>query len=179
LLLAVAVGVLVSVTDAQLATADEARDMTAVVTGFYQAYETWRPPDGIPSDAVRQRLAPFISPALDTLLLAGEAAQARYLDVTKGRYPPLIEGDVFTPNFEGATSFSVKSCAAGRGPGRCAVALSYDGGSRRAEWTDTVSLVRTSGGWRVDDIVYGGNQDARGSLVHSLADAIAQADGIR
>lgn len=153
--------------------------MVKAVEGFYRAYETFRPPDGIPSDRVRKRFEPYISPSLDRLLLASEAAEIRYEQVTKGQYPPLVEGDLFTPNFEGATSFTVGPCEADARGGHCAVALQYSGGEKPVNWTDLVSLVRTPSGWRVDDISYGGNWDARGKLSDTLKSAIEHGNGVR
>jgi hypothetical protein len=42
------------------------------------------------------------------------------------------------------------------------------------DWTDTVVLVKTPAGWRVDDIGYGGNWDFgnHGRLTDSLKSAI-------
>jgi hypothetical protein len=37
---------------------------TAAAAGFYSAYATFRPSDGIPDAGERARLEPFISPAL-------------------------------------------------------------------------------------------------------------------
>jgi hypothetical protein len=56
--------------------------------------------------------------------------------------------------------------------------LGYRGGStedpKPVNWTDTICLVRTSAGWRVDDIAYGapwafGN---KGRLTQTLESAI-------
>jgi hypothetical protein len=155
--------------------------MAQAVERFYQAYETFKPPDGIPGGQVLKRFEPTISPALDKLLLAGEAAENRYKKVTKGQYPPLIEGDLFTANFEGATAFSVGPCQADARGGHCAVSLKYVGGEKPLGWTDLVFLVRTPSGWRVDDIAYGGTWDfgAKGRLTDTLKSAIEQGNGVR
>lgn len=151
------------------------------VEGFYRAYETFKPPDGIPSGPILKRFEPFISPALDKLLIAGEAAEKRYEVVTKGKYPPLIEGDLFTANFEGATSFSVGTCDVKATGARCAVSLTYDGGQKPLHWTDLVFLVDTPSGWRVDDIAYGGTWDfgAKGKLSETLKSATDQGNSVR
>jgi len=168
---------LVAVTAPLAQPADTA--MIKAVEGFYRAYETFRPPDGIPNAHILKRFEPYISPTLDRLLLASEAAETRYEQVTKGQYPPLVEGDLFTPNFEGATSFSVGPCEADARGGHCAVSLRYSGGEKPLSWTDLVSLVRTPSGWRVDDISYGGNWDARGKLTDTLKSAIEHGNGVK
>jgi hypothetical protein len=88
-----------------------------------------------------------------------------------------MEGDIFTSNFEGATTFHVGACTASGNAAHCAVSFTYTGGKKDekpANWTDTVYLVHTAGGWRVDDIGYGatwafGN---KGRLKDVLASAI-------
>ena len=92
--------------------------------------------------------------------------------------PPLIEGDLFSSLFEGATAVSVGSCAADSGAtrGRCVANLVYaDPGSKPTNWNDTVLLVRTPDGWKVDDIVYGGGWafGNKGRLTDTLKQAIS------
>jgi|HubBroStandDraft_6_1064221.scaffolds.fasta_scaffold328198_3 hypothetical protein len=155
-----------------------ADDVQGVANGFYAVYGAFRPSDGIPDAKGRAKYEPFISPALDRLLMEGEAAEQRFVQATKNMSPPLIEGDLFTSNFEGATSWSVGPCETGAATAHCKVALGYRGGSKEdskpVNWTDTIYLVRTSDGWRVDDIAYGapwafGN---KGRLTQTLQSAI-------
>jgi hypothetical protein len=154
-----------------------ADDPAAVANDFYGVYATFRPSDGIPDAKARAKLEPFISPALDNLLVAGEAAEAHFEKVTKNMSPPLIEGDLFTSNFEGATAFHIGACTTSAATARCSVSFTYRGGrkdEKPANWTDTLYLVRDRGGWRVDDIGYGatwafGN---KGRLKDVLASAI-------
>lgn len=136
--------------------ADQAR---AAASGFYNVYATFHPSDGIPDASARAKYEPFISAALDKLLKDGEAAEQHFANVTKHMSPPLIEGDLFTSNFEGATAWHVQVCTVTGASAHCPVALGYRGGApedpKPLNWTDTVTLVRAAGGWRVDDIVYG------------------------
>ena len=161
--------------------ADGSGDMTKVATGFYEAYATFHPSDGIPDAKGRAKYEPFISPRLDQLLADGNRAEAAFAKANKNS-PPLIEGDLFTSNFEGATSYKVDACSANGSSGRCTVTLTYDVHGQNAKakpltWTDTVYLVITPGGWRVDDIGYGaiwafGN---KGRLSDTVRGAIANA----
>jgi len=67
------------------------------------------------------------------------------------------------------------------GGGHCAVTLTYDDRKDKPfSWTDTVYLVRTQAGWRVDDIAYGGTWDFgnKGRLTRTLKNAIADGDAI-
>lgn len=157
-------------------------DMVRVVDGFYRAYESFRPPDGVPNAIIRRRFEPFISPALEKLLTDLAAVQSRYETLTEGRFPPLIEGDPFTPNFDGATSYVVGACSADAHGAHCEVSLTFGAAKDKLRsWTDTVALVRTDAGWRVNDIAYGGTWDGgnRGTLAETLTSAIKHGNDMK
>jgi hypothetical protein len=159
----------------------DAEALAKAAHGFYEVYMTLHPSDGIPDAATRARFAPYISPALDQLFVEGDRAEDRYAKATKNQAPPLIEGDLFTPNFEGASSYKIGACAADAGGGHCAVTLTYDDRKDKPlSWTDTVFLVRTPQGFRVDDIAYGGTWDFgnKGRLTRTLKGAIADAESV-
>lgn len=168
------VAALISAT-ASAQTNTETQALSKAAAGFYDVYMTLHPSDGIPDASTRAKFAPFVSPELDKLFVDGDAAEARYEAATKHQSPPLVEGDLFTPNFEGATAFKIGACQSDPHGGRCAVSLVYDDRKDKPlTWTDTVYLVRTPSGWRVDDIAYGGNWDFgnKGRLTETLRDAI-------
>ncbi len=151
--------------------------LAKAASGFYGVYMTLHPSDGIPDAATRAKFVPFVSPALDALFVAGAAAEGRYAAATRHQSPPLVEGDPFTPNFEGATAFRIGACQADANGGHCAVTLTYDDRKDKPlVWTDTVYLVRSAAGWRVDDIAYGGNWDFgnKGRLSETLRNAIQE-----
>jgi hypothetical protein len=128
----------------------------AAASGFLSVYGSFHPSDGIPDVGARTRLQPFLSPALNKLLAAAAAAQARFSAKIKDS-PPLIEGDLFSSMFEGATQSKLQACATSGNQARCPVAFTHAGSNgRAADWTDTLLLVNIPGGWRVDDIAYGG-----------------------
>ena len=135
---------------------------------------------GIPDARARAHLAPLISPELSRLLGDAARAETDYARNTKGEAPPLLEGDLFFSLFEGASSFKVGACETHGGAGQCAIALRYSQGDEKPEdWTDTVLLIETPQGWRVDDIDYGGNWPFanKGTLKENLAFAIQNASG--
>jgi hypothetical protein len=150
-----------------------------VTTEFYAVYSGFHPSDGIPSGNALTRYQPYLTPALARLLSEAGAAEARFAGKYKDS-PPLIEGDLFTSNFEGATSYSIRKCESRGSAARCAVDLAYapaDGKNKPATWTDRIYLVRTAAGWRVDDIGYGatwafGN---KGRLSQTLKEVISDA----
>ncbi len=166
---------------ASAAFAADTDDMAAAASGFYAAYGTLHPSDGIPDAATRARMKPYLSPALDRRLAETGAAEERYMTATRHMAPPLLEGDIFTSNFEGATAWSVGPCSAAPGGGRCTIALGYRDPGREdpkpVNWKDTILLVQTPAGWRVDDIAYGGSGAFanKGRLTAVLAEALREA----
>ena len=162
--------------------ASDADAMAADAKGFYAAYQTFHSSDGIPDAKGRARYAPYISASLNGLLADGEAAQDKFFAANKDS-PPLIEGDLFTSNFEGATAVKIGACAGDGKTGHCAIALTYDPGKTGnpkdtvLRWTDTAYLVNENGGWRVDDIGYGGSWDFgnKGRMRDTLKMAISMA----
>jgi hypothetical protein len=161
--------------------ADDSSDMAKTVSGFYGVYSTFHPSDGIPDAKDRAKYAPFLSPALDDLLKRGNEVEQAFAKANKDS-PPLIEGDLFTSNFEGATSFKVDVCKGDAKTARCTVGFVYDDRKDNPKdkpivWNDTVALVSMPDGWRVDDISYGatwafGN---KGRLSDTVKSAVANA----
>lgn len=125
---------------------------------FYRVYIRSHPL-GVPNARVRQQLTPFLTPRLLGLLQEADRAETRYAEATRRENPPLVEGDVFTSLFEGATQYKLGMCEEqGEGRAMCQVDLSYrvaDEGE--TNWTDTVVLVREDRRYRVDDVIYGGS----------------------
>jgi hypothetical protein len=170
-------GMAAAVGNAQPVADSAALSQTAV--GFYAAYKAI-PPGGIPDATARARLRPFLSPVLDRLLAEGEAVEGRYKKATKNMSPPLVEGDLFTSLFEGATTFRVGACETDAHGGHCQVLLGYNNGKDKPlAWTDTVYLVRAGAGWGVDDIAYGATWSFgnKGRLTATLKDAIKDGEG--
>lgn len=128
----------------------------AAAAGFLSVYGGFHPSDGIPDSAGRARLMPYLSPALNKLLADAAAAQARFSAKIKDS-PPLIEGDLFSSLFEGATQSKLQACTVSGTGARCPVAFTHASATAKTEnWTDALLLVNTPQGWRVDDIAYGG-----------------------
>lgn len=154
--------------------ADDKGALGAAANGFYGVYRTFHPSDGIPDAAGRARYRPFLSPALDVLLGVAADAGARFAGTNKDA-PPLIEGDLFSSLFEGATAVTLGPCTGDAVQGRCTANLVHtEPGKQPTAWTDTVLLFATPTGWRVDDIVYGGSGavGSKGSLRETLKQVI-------
>jgi hypothetical protein len=141
--------------------AQPAADPAAAANEFYAVYAGQRAQGGgIPDATVRLRYTPVLSPRLNKQLAAAAAAQGRLTAKVKNAVPPMLEGDIFSSLFEGATAWKVGSCQADAKSARCPVALTYapapspGNKAKPANWHDTIVLVNTPQGWKVDDVIY-------------------------
>jgi hypothetical protein len=138
-----------------------ADDPAAGANAFYAVYKDQHAQGGIPDATSRLRYSAVLSPRLNKQLADAAAAQGRLTAKVKNAVPPMLEGDIFSSLFEGATSWKVGACQGDAKAARCPVALSYTPppsqnakAPKPANWNDTVVLVNTPKGWKVDDVVY-------------------------
>ncbi|MBB5391470.1 MULTISPECIES: DUF3828 domain-containing protein [unclassified Herbaspirillum] len=148
-----------------------------VISAFYTLHLKTNAPGLPPADELRQ-YQPLVSRALYTLLTQAEAADVRYHTMVGNQAPPIVEGDLFTSLYEGATSFSVKSCDSDDQRSSCQVAFEYKKDGAAEAWNDKILLVREDNRWRIDDIEFIGNDQSsqREYLSDTLADAIKEAE---
>lgn len=143
----------------------QAVDPVVAANAFYTVYgaQHAQTGGGIPDATGRLRYSAVVSPRLNKQLADAAAAQRRLTAKMKNVVPPMLEGDIFSSLFEGATAWNVGACqVSNQGDGksaRCTVALSYapPGGKQApkpAGWNDTLVLTNTPQGWKVDDVVY-------------------------
>jgi hypothetical protein len=140
----------------------DAPDPAAAVNAFYAVYDGQRAQGGgIPDATGRLRYAPVLSPRLNKQLMDAAAVQARLTAKVKNAVPPMLEGDIFSSLFEGASAWKVGACQGDAKTARCPVALRYvvaptpgKKPEKPANWNDTVLLVNTPQGWKVDDVIY-------------------------
>jgi hypothetical protein len=138
------------------AQADDTADMAAAANRFYATYAASPRSGGLPQGVARGRYLPLFSSKLAGLINDASAAEVRFHAKVKNS-PPLIEGDIFSSQFEGFQAYKVGACSGSAAAGRCSVALHYqDPGQKPVDWTDDILLVKASGGWKVDDIAYKG-----------------------
>lgn len=156
--------------------ADAASDMAATANGFYAAYGKQKRVGGIPDAVARAAYAPYFSPRLAKQLSDAAATEAAYTKKFKA-VPPLFEGDLFTSMFEGATSWKVGPCTGAGTAGKCPVQLTHADSRSPATWNDTLLLVNTPGGWKIDDVIYGAGFDFgnNGRLSETVRLVLAQA----
>ena len=149
-----------------------------VAKGFYRLYLQVKP-RGIPDGATRRQFDRFLTLSLVDQLENAERAEVRHFKATQNQEPPLFEGDLFSSLFEGATSYKVDSCTVEGPRAYCDVDLTFmeEAGAKPTTWTDKLALVKRIGGWRVDDIQFGGAWDfaQHGSLRATLRDIVRYA----
>ena len=152
--------------------------MDKVANSFYATYASLPHNGGIPDATGRVRYAPLLSPRLSKLIADAAAAEARFSRQNKDA-PPLIEGDLFSSLFEGFTQFKVGACSGDAKKGQCSVSLTYQDrkNPKPVTWTDTLLLVNTPMGWKVDDLAYnaGFQFGNTGLLSDTLKMAISEA----
>jgi hypothetical protein len=140
--------------------AQPASDPAAAINAFYAVYASQQAEGGgIPDATGRLRYSPVLSPRLNKQLAAAANAQARLSAKVRNAVPPMLEGDIFSSLFEGATAWKVAACQGNGKTARCPVALTYapppsQKASKPANWSDTIVLENTPQGWKVDDVVY-------------------------
>ncbi|HJQ58611.1 MAG TPA: hypothetical protein VJ890_17000 [Vineibacter sp.] len=146
---------------------------------FYDAYIRLKPL-GVPDAAQRAQLRSLISPALHDLLAAADAAEARHAQKTRKQEPPLVQNDLFTSLFEGASRFEVGACSADASDASCLIDFVYQDtkGGPETKWQDRVHLLKAATGWLLDDVEYRGSWAlaARGRLSETLKAVVREAD---
>lgn len=138
----------------------------AGVSAFYAVYQGQPGHGAIPDATGRLRYAAVLTPRLNKLLNDAAAAQARIsarvkAGGPKSALPPMqLEGDIFSSLFDGATGWKPGPCLGDAKVQRCSVLLSHVGKQpteKPVNWVDTLVMVNTAAGWKVDDVVYDAN----------------------
>jgi len=133
---------------------------------------------GLPNADNAAVLAEHFSPALNGLMRDALAGQQAY----KARYPsdkpPMIDGDVFSSLFEGASSGTVAAVDVSADTATVRVKYAYadpDTGKVIQTWPDRFLLVREGSNWLIDDIEYLGGWDfaPKGRLSQALHETAA------
>lgn len=133
---------------------------------------------GLPDATQAAALAPHLSPRLNGLLHDALAGQQAY----KARYPsdkpPMIDGDIFSSLFEGASSGEIDAVEEADGHVTVRVKYTYSDPETHKvieTWPDRFLLVRDGSRWLIDDLEYLGGWDfaPRGRLSAALAETAA------
>ena len=147
------------------------------VPAFLTAYQSqmFR---GLPSPDQAAALAEHFSPRLNGLFRDALAGQQSYKARFPTDKPPMIDGDIFSSLFEGATTGTVETVEASGDTAVVRVKYVYsepDTGKVIETWPDRFLLVREGEGWLIDDVEYLGGWDfaPRGKLSAALAETAA------
>lgn len=125
----------------------------------------------------------LFSPELKKILQdAVSVSKADMERIKKSEYPDdkpmLLEGSVFTSQYEGFTSYKIKKIRT-EDPSDKSVTVDVElenaAFSPKTVWTDQVKLVKTGGNWKVDNINFGDNPDIK-DLKTSLRNFVSDAE---
>ena len=155
--------------------ADEARRSIA---GFYNLYLKLHP-FGVPNAQTQGKLAPYLSSSLRQQLKNALAAEQRYAKQNRNEVPPLVESDLFTSLFEGASGFKIASCEIQEKQRSCLAQFSRNDAAKKVmSWQDRVYVISESHGWMIDEVEYLGDWQFmhKGRLKTLLQDVIAESD---
>jgi len=135
---------------------------------FY-AKELVRPSSGLPTEAEREELRAVFSPALIKLL--GEAAAAETICINKapaGDKPDLIEGNLYTGIYEGAsevvyTDLTIEGSQANAGVELVYADPQFPKGHphRTAASTIRVLLHQEKEQWQIDNVIFSGRSETQ------------------
>lgn len=116
---------------------------------------------GLPTNEQLQRLSPFITPELRSILEQACVYQDMQIRQHPDEKPAWIEGDLFSSLFEGVTSWEVGDVFGAPSVDSWAkVKQTYgEPGQKPETWTDTLLFKQREGRLLVDDIRMGGNWD--------------------
>ncbi|MGU3375664.1 hypothetical protein [Chryseobacterium sp. M5A1_1a] len=82
--------------------------------------------------------------------------------------PLLFEGAIFSSLYEGYTSYKIQSVTINGNNADARVQFEYNMASPKVLWTDTVHLINSDKGWKVDNVTFdsiGNSKDLKASLI--------------
>ena len=134
---------------------------------------------GMPSRAEMEKLAPLLTRGFRAQFEAAIQAHECHLAKVGNSEPPLVQGDLLTSLFEGASSGGVGKITTENAKAVAEMHWTYGASELNAKpvnWTDALLLAREDGHWRVDDIELRGQWDfAQKGLLSERLTAVAGA----
>lgn len=126
---------------------------------------------GLPNGSDWEVLKVRVSEELAAAVVRAQKEQAEFIKANPCEKPPWIEGDLFSSLFEGPQKFEIGEAKVEGDKAEVPVGCVHSSGGDTAKWTDTLLLVKTGEGWRIDDVRYGGKWDfaLTGTLKEGLA----------
>ncbi|MEY3372992.1 MAG: hypothetical protein RLZZ537_1460 [Pseudomonadota bacterium] len=133
---------------------------------------------GMPSRVEMEKLAPLLTRKFRAQFEAAIQAHECHLAKVGNSEPPLVQGDLLTSLFEGASSGGVGKITTETSRATAEMHWSYGTSELNAKpvnWTDALLLAREDGHWRVADIELRGQWDfAQKGLLSERLTALAE-----
>ena len=108
-------------------------------------------------------LSPEISQLIQEVILKENKSADELKSIGSTDKPDLIEGDIFTSNYEGAKSFKIFSSELNENTAIVKVEFTH----QDLKWVDEIVLVQVNNKWLITDVKYGQTY-LQGSLLESL-----------
>lgn len=133
---------------------------------------------GLPKPAQLKALTSHLSPRLTDLIRRARTAQEQYIERYPEETPPLVDEDLFSSLFEGATAFAIGETAMEGNRATVLVQFTYKDSRAESEsvtWKDRYLLVKVGSKWQIEDVEYLGDWEyaLSGCLSDVLNDVVA------
>ena len=112
---------------------------------------------GLPEKSQLPELAAFLAPDLLNLFDAAIRGQECYAKKNNYEGPPLVQGELFSSLFEGATSATYRPIVQKTDKATFEIEWTNDGRAALSPpfvWKDQVFLVKTTNGWLISDFAH-------------------------
>ena len=120
--------------------------------------------EGLPNKSQLKKLAPHMSNGLQSAIKGAQAVQAHCMKKFPDEKPMWIEGDMFSSNFEGFTSFKVASSDRAK----AVIEFEYIENGQKVAWKDELVFVAEKGKLVIDDVRYGRTEGFTSGFGQSL-----------
>lgn len=122
-----------------------------VVEAFFQLYPQIKY-HGLPDQQDQELLKPLLTLNLLKMLIDAKRIEDKRLEENS-----IVSGDVWVSLYEGASSAIVKTCSITGSIAHCIVSLTYNDPTQPLVWNDIFVLSYEKGGWRINDVIWGGD----------------------
>jgi hypothetical protein len=120
--------------------------------------------EGLPNKSQLKRLSPHLSAELQNAIKGAQAVQAHCMKKFPDEKPMWIEGDMFSSNFEGFTSFKVASS----NRAKAIIEFEYIENGQKVAWKDELVFAEEKGKLVIDDVRYGRSEGFTSGFGNSL-----------
>jgi hypothetical protein len=169
------ISIIFSFTGCNKAEFSKANDNVLISKKVNQLYSQY----GLSSEAIYSQAIPdsLFSPELQkTLETAINVSKADIEKVKNSDHPdekPLIfEGTIFSSLYEGYTGYKIQSISVNGKTAEASALFEYNMAAPKVIWTDTIYLINTQKGWKIDNITFdekiAGSKDLKTNLTNFI-----------